>query len=222
MWKNYLLTTEMHLRKVYIQNIHFIRVKNIFANLMIKGVRLKGSRIWFFGRSYCKMHRSAMINITKGFFCINRYITKKDPFIGNLEMYENAEINVQNTFFIHSGCDIMVFKGAKLNLGSGYINRYCKIRCYNEITIGNGVAISENFTIWDSDAHQMINGSEPTQPIFIGNKVWIGTNVTVLKGVKIGDGCVIAAGSLVTKDIPANCLAGGVPAKVIKENVEWK
>lgn len=68
----------------------------------------------------------------------------------------------------------------------------------------------------------MINGSEPTRPIVIGNKVWIGTNVTVLKGVKIGDGCVIAAGSLVTKDIPANCLAGGVPAKVIKENVKWK
>lgn len=222
MWKNYLLTMETHLRKVYIQNIHFIRVKNVLANLMIKGIRLKGSRIWFFGRSYYKTHQSAKININKGFFCINRYITKKDPFIGNLEMYENAEINVNNTFFIHSGCDIMVFKGAKLNLGSGYINRYCKIRCHDEITIGEGVAISENFTFWDSDAHQMINGSEPTQPIVIGNKVWIGTNVTVLKGVKIGDGCVIAAGSLVTKDVPANCLAAGVPAKVIKVNVSWK
>lgn len=83
----------------------------------------------------------------------------------------------------------MVFKGAKLNLGSGYINRYCKIRCYNEITIGNGVAISENFTIWDSDAHQMINGSEPTQPIFIGNKVWIGTIATTLCAAKTGYSC---------------------------------
>lgn len=212
----------MNIKKNYIQNIHFIRVKNVFANLLLKGNRAKGSRIWFFGRSYYKIHHSAKINIRSGVFCINRFITRKDPFIGNLEMYENSEINVSNTFFIHSGCDIMVFKGAKLNLGSGYINRYCKIRCYNEITIGNGVAISENFTIWDSDAHQITNGSEPTQPIVIGNKVWIGTNVTVLKGVNIGDGCVIAAGSLVTKDIPANCLEAGVPAKVIKENVKWK
>lgn len=212
----------MSLKTFYIQNIHLLSLKNTFANFFIKGERKKGTRIWFFGKSYYKAHKTAKININKGFLCINRFITKKDPFIGNLEIYENAEINVSNTFFIHSGCDIMVFKNAKLNLGSGYINRYCKIRCYNEITIGHNVAISENFTIWDSDAHQMMNGREPTQPIVIGDKVWIGTNVTVLKGVKIGDGCVIAAGSLVTKDVPANCLAAGVPAKVIKENVSWK
>ena len=206
----------------YVANIHLFKFKNLVAYFSIKGKKGRFSRVLFFGKSNYSVHKTAEININKGTLVINRHITKKDPFVGYLEMYQNSEINVQNTFFIHSGCDIMVFKGAKLNLGSGYINRYCKIRCYNEITIGNEVAISENFTIWDSDAHQMINGSEPTQPIVIGNKVWIGTNVTVLKGVKIGDGCVIAAGSLVTKDIPANCLAAGVPAKVIKENVKWK
>ena len=61
-----------------------------------------------------------------------------------------------------------------------------------------------------------------TQPIIIGNNVWIGTNVTILKGVTIGDGAIIAAGSVVTKNIPAHTLATGIPAKVIKENVEWK
>ena len=61
-----------------------------------------------------------------------------------------------------------------------------------------------------------------TQPVFIGNHVWIGTNVTILKGVTIGDGAIIAAGSVVTKSVPSKCLAAGVPAKVIKENVEWK
>ena len=206
----------------YVANIHLFKFKNLVAYFSIKGKKGRFSRVLFFGKSNYSVHKTAKININKGTLVINRHITKKDPFVGYLEMYQNSEINVQNTFFIHSGCDIMVFKGAKLNLGSGYINRYCKIRCYDEITIGNGVAISENFTIWDSDAHQMMNGSEPTQPIVIGDKVWIGTNVTVLKGVKIGDGCVIAAGSLVTKDVPANCLAAGVPAKVIKENVSWK
>lgn len=206
----------------YVANIHLFKFKNLVAYFSIKGKKGRFSRVLFFGKSSYSVHKTAKINIHKGTLVVNRHITKKDPFVGYLEMYQNSEINVSDTFFIHSGCDIMVFKGAKLNLGSGYINRYCKIRCYNEITIGNGVAISENFTIWDSDAHQMINGSEPTQPIVIGNNVWIGTNVTVLKGVKIGDGCIIAAGSLVTKDVPANCLAAGVPAKVIKENVEWK
>ena len=52
--------------------------------------------------------------------------------------------------------------------------------------------------------------------------MWIGTRVTVLNGVRVGDGAVIAAGSLVTADVPAGSLVGGVPAKIIKENVDWK
>lgn len=54
------------------------------------------------------------------------------------------------------------------------------------------------------------------QPITIGNDVWIGGNVTILPGVRIGNNVVIAAGAVVTKDIPDNCLAGGIPAKVLK------
>lgn len=52
--------------------------------------------------------------------------------------------------------------------------------------------------------------------IVIGNDVWLGANVTVLPGVTIGDGAIIAAGAVVTKDVPARTVAGGVPAKVIK------
>ena len=54
-------------------------------------------------------------------------------------------------------------------------------------------------------------------PVTIGNDVWIGGNVTTLPGVNIGDKAVIAAGAVVTKDVPDNTVAGGVPAKVIKE-----
>ena len=211
------------LRKIYASNIHLLRYKNLIVNLRTKGVRKQMSRIFLFGNCGYSIHKSAQINLNRGHLSINRRITKKDPFIGNIEMYSNSEINVQNTFFIHSGCDVMVFNNAKLNLGSGYINRYCKIRCYSSITIGDNVAISENFSIWDSDAHAILGKEELiTQSIVIGNNVWIGTNVTILKGVTIGDGAIIAAGSVVTKDIPANCLATGIPAKVSKENVKWK
>lgn len=138
-------------------------------------------------------------------------------------MNSNSVINVQDTFQIHSGCHIILMENAKLNLGSGYINMNAKIRCFKEISIGNGVAISENFTVWDTDAH-IIKGkeNEMTKPVKIGNHVWIGNNVTVLKGVTIGDGAIIAAGAVVTRDIPAGCLAGGVPARVIKQGVCWK
>ena len=55
----------------------------------------------------------------------------------------------------------------------------------------------------------------------IGNKVWIATNALILPGVTIGDGAIVAAGAVVTKDVPAKCMVAGVPARIIKENVEW-
>ena len=55
-----------------------------------------------------------------------------------------------------------------------------------------------------------------------GDKVWIATNAMILPGVTIGDGAIVAAGAVVTKDVPPRCMVAGVPAKVIKENVEWK
>jgi len=210
------------IRKIYVSNIHLLKFKNLMINLKTKGIRKNMSRIFLFGSCGYAIDKSAKINLNNGHLSINRYVTKKDPFIGNIELYENSEINVDHTFFIHSGCDVMVFKNAKLNLGSGYINRYAKIRCYSAITIGNDAAISENVSIWDSDAHT-IEGKEhfATQPVVIGNHVWIGANVTILKGVTIGNDAIIASGSVVTKDIPAKCLAAGIPAKVIRENVKW-
>jgi acetyltransferase-like isoleucine patch superfamily enzyme len=61
-----------------------------------------------------------------------------------------------------------------------------------------------------------------TQEVFIGNNVWIGNRAIIMKGVTIDDGAIIAAGSIVTKDVPARCLVAGVPAKVVRENVQWK
>ena len=67
------------------------------------------------------------------------------------------------------------------------------------------------------DYHSRNQGLERALPITIGDNCWFGANVTVMPGVKIGSGCVIGAGSVVTKDIPDNSLAIGVPARVIKE-----
>lgn len=116
----------------------------------------------------------------------------------------------------------IITKNATLELGDrGYLNRHSKIKYFDRITIGDDVVISENVTIWDSDAHE-ITGTEKTKPISIGNHVWIGTNAIILKGVTIGDGAVIAAGTLVNKDVSSRALVGGVPAKILKQNVEWK
>lgn len=141
-----------------------------------------------------------------------------------LRMDEDAKLRIgEKGFSIYYGSDIVLFPGAELKLGSGFINSYAKIRCHKSIEIGDGVAISHDFTVMDSDAHEIIGeGSRKTAPVKIGNHVWIGTRVTVLKGVTIGDDAVIGAGSVVTHDVPPHSLAVGIPARVVRENVDWR
>ena len=161
--------------------------------------------------------------IIGGIFQFNAKWTKNDPFPSILAMGENSSLIVKSYFSIYSGSRVSINQGASLILGSGFINNNLNLACYEKIEIGNKVAISENVCIRDSDGHNIFTSKHiKTQPVKIGDKVWIGMNVTILKGVTIGDGCIIAAGSVVNKDIPANCLAGGVPAKILKYNVAWE
>lgn len=90
------------------------------------------------------------------------------------------------------------------------------IGAFTQITIGNNVKCGANTLITDSDWHQEDPRSGHPKPIIIGDNVWLGVNVVVLKGVVIGDNTVIGANSLVVKDIPANVIAAGNPCRVIK------
>ena len=209
--------------KIIVAQIFSIKIKNLFFSLIIKGDRGKDSVIIPIGKFHYSYEKNSRINIISGCLVFNQKMSNPDPFIGVLKLKKNAIINIQKGFTFFSGHHIIVHDNALLSIGSGYANYNLKIRCFNKISIGNNVAISENVTIWDTDAHEIV-GKEGnmTQPVTIGDHVWIGLNVTILKGVTIGDGAIIAAGSLVNKDIPANCLAAGIPAKVVKENVYWK
>ncbi|NQU32288.1 MAG: acyltransferase [Bacteroidetes bacterium] len=138
-------------------------------------------------------------------------------------MRKGSSLKVVKSFHIHSGSRISINENASLTLGSGYINNNLNLACFEKITIGEGVAISENVTIRDSDNHQITSYKhQKSAHIEIGNNVWIGMNVTILKGVQIGNGSIIGANSVVTRDIPDNSLAIGIPARVIKRNVQWR
>ncbi|MFD2873847.1 acyltransferase [Mucilaginibacter ximonensis] len=116
-----------------------------------------------------------------------------------------------------------------------YIGEGSRLWSGESITIGNNVLISHNVNIMDTNAHEIDSveralsyrdmtlnghplnkGSVQTASIVIGNDVWINFNVSILKGVTIGQGAIIAAGSVVTHNIPPYVLAAGVPAKVLK------
>ncbi len=90
-----------------------------------------------------------------------------------------------------------------------------------KVTIGNNVFIAPNVGIYTAghqlDPKERAQGLEYAYPVSIGNDVWIGGNTVILPGINIGDNCVIGAGSVVTKDIPANSMAVGNPCKVIRQ-----
>lgn len=92
----------------------------------------------------------------------------------------------------------------------------CSIVADKEVIIGDSTTLGANVIVGDRDDHQEIYASEP-KPVHIGNYVWIGMNATIMKGVTIGDNAIIAAGALVTKDVPAGEIWGGVPARFLKK-----
>lgn len=139
-------------------------------------------------------------------------------FMGN-----NANMKISGNFNIGFGSDIRIFDNGELIIESGYLNGFDQIVCAKKIEIGKDVAIARNVVIRDTDAHSIVDGKhQKIKPVKIGNHVWIGANATIMKGVEIGDGAIIAAGAVVTKNVPERCLVAGIPAKIIKENINWK
>ena len=112
---------------------------------------------------------------------------------------------------------------ATLRIGNNVsIGDRTEIHCGEKICSGDNTLISWDCCILDRDYHAFNAQNEVTKSVTIGKNVWVGCRSMILKGVTIGDGAVIAAGSVVTKDVPEKCLVAGNPAKVIATNVTWK
>lgn len=140
-----------------------------------------------------------------------------------------------NTFTVDKGCAIKIGRRAILEknseiickgqiiIGSSFsLNKYSRIVSHELITIGDNVIIAQFVSILDHDHkykridNQLRFEGYKTQPITIGNNVWIGDKVTICKGVNIGNNVIIAANSVVTHNIEDNCVAAGSPCKMIK------
>jgi acetyltransferase-like isoleucine patch superfamily enzyme len=109
--------------------------------------------------------------------------------------------------------------GKNLTLGRGvFINLGCRFQDTGGITIGDGALIGHGSTLTTLNHHVDPDRRADMMPapIRIGRKVWLGAAVTVVPGVRIGDGAIVGAGAVVTRDVPANAIVAGVPAKLIR------
>ena len=116
----------------------------------------------------------------------------------------------------YSGVRFETGKNAVIRIGSGtYLNRNTVIVSNRSVEIGEHCRISWDVVIMDSDQHEIPGKETGDQSVVIGSNVWIGCRAIILKGVHIGDGAIVAAGAVVTKDVPPYTVVGGVPAKQI-------
>lgn len=174
---------------------------------------------------------------------INRLILKANGavFGKNLQipgkvswLIRGARITIGDNFYLSSGngvnpiasnlqADVYVEPGATLTIGNNVGMSSTRLWIHESARIGTNVKIGGCVLITDTDAHPMdymarrsSNEGTKSAPVVIEDDVWVGAHCIILKGVTIGARSIIGAGSVVTKNIPADCVAAGNPCKVIK------
>jgi acetyltransferase-like isoleucine patch superfamily enzyme len=169
------------------------------------------------------LHKTSRIIIEKGRLEFGKSWTTPPAFASLLKMGKDSRFIIKGDAKIFNNCSVFINESATLEVGNIFVNSKANISCFEKIVIGDNSLISEDVIIRDSDNHTICYpGYVQTKGVEIGNKVFIGMRATILKGVRIGDGAIIAAGAVVNDNVPDNCLAGGVPAKILKHDVRWE
>lgn len=183
-----------------------MHISNPLAPLMLK---LQGIK---YGKG-CKFFGLPVIVKKGGTITIGDRLTLASGFLSNLVgMYQRSVIVARN--------------GGKITIGNDVSMSAVTIYAFKNIEIGDHTSIGANTKVFDSDfhpvdpVHRLADSDDKEHTLMretvIGKNVFIGCNALILKGVHIGDNAVIGAGSVVSKDVPANCIAAGNPAKVVK------
>ncbi|MGC9151777.1 MAG: acyltransferase [Microbacter sp.] len=197
-------------------------LKSLYFNIRL---HVGGFNLIICPKSIISVSSTAKVQIKNGKLTINKswFDDRQRRYKSELRLDQHSTIECEGNFSLYQGASIYVAPNAKLRLGkNSFINTNSTINCFKYISIGENVNISDNVCISDSDNHYIESATDKmTAPIIIMNHVLIGKNTTILKGVTIGEGSVIGAGSVVTNDIPANVVAAGNPARIIKQISSW-
>ena len=216
-----------------IKQILFI-IYTVFVKIFAPKVKIRRSLIWG-GSIACDKGNSLIIE--------NATIKRTKITVGgsdNKVVLKSCQNNVSiicvgigneiilDECFIHNTSIVLRGNNCKVIIGKGTTINSADIMCMgreNQLKIGEECMLSSGIDIWNTDSHQITDmegkAINDSKPVFIGNHVWVGKNVSILKGVNIGDNSVIGMGSIVTKDILPNTVNAGIPAKMIKNEINW-
>ncbi len=143
---------------------------------------------------------------------------------GFLILKNRGTITLGDNVVFHSTVQrsfLSVHKDGILKIGdNSFINFGANISVLKEVNIGNNVQIGPYCLIYDSDFHNIPGKTCQSAAVTVKDDVWIASRCTILKGVTIGKGSVVCTGAVVTKDVPAGVVVGGIPAKIISHNKE--
>ena len=187
----------------------------------------RSAQLHICNRSLIHVNKTAKIEMQPN--AILEFNMMEDPFKdvrpSRLIMHPNSKLICKGHIQSFEAVRIECLPGAVLEIGhKSYINHDSEIRCREHISIGNNCSIAYGVRTQDSDYHIMYDedgAPKPeTKPIVIEDDVWIGADATILKGVTIGQGSVVAARSVVVKSAPPHSLVAGNPARVIKPNIK--
>jgi acetyltransferase-like isoleucine patch superfamily enzyme len=139
-----------------------------------------------------------------------------------VELQRDSTLVIEGGVRLGDGGKILVGPGARVTVGDDtHFDGDSSVIAAVNVSIGTGCAIAWEVLIMDTDFHRVDGRPASDAAVQIGNRVWVGVGAKILKGVTVGDGAVIAAGAVVTRDVPAGALAAGNPAKVIREGITW-
>jgi acetyltransferase-like isoleucine patch superfamily enzyme len=136
------------------------------------------------------------------------------------QLHQSGNLRIHPTASLRCGRNILVGKNA-------HINQYCCVWAspHSRIALGDNLLMGPGVKIFSSNHSTHVGTPMNLQPfvekdIIIGNDVWLGANSVIVAGVTIGEGAIVAAGSVVTKDVPEYTVVGGVPARPIRTRLE--
>ena len=193
-------------------------VKFVYYNFLCKKVRRHGKGyIIPYKNSIISIGENALIELYDKHFFVNYNKPNHSRAEAYVKLLPSARLIVRGSTILNYLSTIEIHKDAVVEIGGAYINSGAVILAAKRICIGSDVLISRYVFIYDSDHHPIYNENgeiaNPARDVVIGSHVWIGLKCIILRGSNIGDGAVIAAGSVVGGKIKEGVMAQGNPAR---------